>query len=82
MENDSNLFNKIKSKYIIKKIFLQLCEMKKLEIIKYNIFLKKKIEITVEDYKNIGGKYKIGERNGKGKEYILNKNILVFKGDI
>ena len=82
MENNLNLINKIKSKYIIKEIFLQLCEIKKLEIVKYNIFLKKKIEITIKDYKNIGGKYKIGEKNGKGKEYILKKIYWYSKGNI
>ena len=82
MENNLNLINKIKSKYIIKEIFLQLCEIKKLEIVKYNIFLKKKFEITTKDYKNIGGKYKIGEKNGKGKEYILKKIYWYSKGNI
>ena len=80
MENNLNLINKIKSKYILKQIFRQLCEIKKLEFIQYNISLQKIFKVTIEDYKNIGGIYKIGKRNGKGKEYILNKDILIFEG--
>jgi len=47
----------------------------------YNKELKKILLIGNEDYKKISGIYKIGEKNGKGKEYIINTNKLIFKGE-
>ena len=37
--------------------------------------------MDINNYKKISGKYKIGEKNGKGKEYILNEKKLVFEGE-
>ena len=71
----------IKSSYIIKGIFSYLDEKDKLNLIIYNKELQKMILVDIEDYKKISGKYKIGEKNGKGKEYILNTNILIFEGE-
>ena len=39
------------------------------------------IEIKLIDYKFLAGKYWIGKRNGKGKEYNCFNDELVFKGD-
>ena len=58
-----------------------------LENIRSPIILKKifnnvddgiKLKIDIEDYKKESGKYKIGEKNGKGIEYDLytNKKII------
>ena len=47
----------------------------------YNKELQKKLLFNLEDYKRISGKNKIGDKNGKGKEYILNTNILIFEGE-
>jgi len=69
----------IKSSYIIKRIFLFLYENKKLKMISYNKELQKMLLIGIKDYKKISGKYRILEKNGKGKEYIINTNILIFK---
>ena len=71
----------IKSLYIIKIIFSFLYEKQKLYMILYSKELQKKLLINIEDYKKKSGKYKIGEKNGKGKEYILNTNILIFEGE-
>ena len=68
----------IKSSYIIKKIFSFLYEEQKLKMIIYNKELQKNYLIDIEDYKEISGKYKLGEKNGKGKEYIINTNILIL----
>ena len=35
----------------------------------------------IEDYKKISGKYKIIDKNGFGKEYELDTNILIFEGE-
>ena len=48
-----NIFESIKSKYILKRIFKYLSETKLLKIIKYNKILQNKLEINIDDYKNI-----------------------------
>ena len=48
-------------------------------MISYNKELQKMLLIGIKDYKKISGKYRILEKNGKGKEYIINTNILIFK---
>ena len=52
-----------------------------LNMIIYNKKLKKMLLVDIEDYKKISGKYKIGKKNGKGKEFILNINRLIFEGE-
>ena len=70
----------IKSSYIIKEVFSFIDEKLMLNMIIYNKHLQNKFEVDIEDYKKISGKYKIGEKNGIGKEYKLNTNILIFEG--
>ena len=74
-------YRDIKSSYIIKSLFSFLDEKEKLEIIIYNKELQKILSVNINEYKNNTGKYKIGERNGKGWEYIINTNILIFEGE-
>ena len=69
----------IKSLYNIERIFSFLYEKQKLKMIIYSKELQKICSIGIENYKKISGKYKIGERNGKGKEYI--SNVLIFEGE-
>ena len=64
----------IKSFYIIKKIFSFLYKEQALNMILYNKELQKKLLISIEDYRRIKLKYRIGEKNGKGKEYDLITN--------
>jgi len=71
----------INSPYIIKRIFSFLYENQILKMIIYSKELQNMYLIDIEDYKKKSGKYKIGEKNGKGKEYILNKNVLIFEGE-
>ena len=71
----------IRSSYILRGIFSFLDEKQKLNMIIYNKKLQKIFSIDIEHYKNISGKYKIGEKNGKGKEYRLDTNRLIFEGD-
>ena len=72
--------SEIKSSYIKEKIFSFLNEKQKLEMIAYNKELQKILSISIEKYKKIKGIYKIGEKNGNGKEYIINTNLLIFEG--
>ena len=37
--------------------------------------------INIEDYKNISKRIKIGPKNGLGKEYKKETNILLFEGE-
>ena len=75
------LIGDIKSSYIIKGIFLFLNDKQKLNIIIYNKKLQKILGVDIEVYKKISGKYRIGEKNGKGREYTLIENRLIFKGE-
>ena len=71
----------IKSLYIIKEVLSFVNIKRKLNMLIYNKHLQNKIEINIEDYKKISGKYKISEKNGFGKEYKLGTNILIFEGE-
>ena len=48
-----NIFESIKSKYILKRIFKYLSDTKLLKIIKYNKVIQNKLDINIDDYKNI-----------------------------
>ena len=71
----------IKSFYILNNMFSFLYKKQILNVIKYNKLLQKKFLFDIKDYKKISGKYKIGEKNGKGKEYLMYSNILKFEGE-
>jgi len=71
----------IKSSYLKKKIFSFLNEKQKLKMITYNKQLQKMCSFGIEDYKKKSSRYIIGEKNGKGKEYKINTNILIFEGE-
>ena len=81
-EEENNCLNlkKVKSKYIIKYIFENLNEKKKLLFIRYNKFYTELLDINIECYKKVSGRIKIGEINGYGKEYDLKSLALQYKG--
>ena len=81
IKNMINLKKDIKNFYNIKRIFSFLDHKEKLKMIIYNKKLQKKLGVGIQDYKNISGRYKIDEKNGKGKEYTLNTNKLIFEGE-
>ena len=76
-----NLERDIKSSYNLDKMFSFLEQRLKLNMIIYNKYLQKMIGVNIQDYKKISGRYKIGEKNGKGREYSLNTNKLIFEGE-
>ena len=47
----------------------------------YNKQIQNEFGVEVEGHKEISGKFKIGEKNGKGKEYNLFNNKMIFKGE-
>ena len=71
----------IKSKYIVQIIFSYINEKKKLFLIKFNNKIKERLNINLFDYKFLSGKYFIGKKNGKGKEYNILNDELIFEGD-
>ena len=79
--NHINSIKKIRSIYIIKKLFSNLTLKKKYYLIRYSKDIQNKLEINIQDYKKVSGRYKINGINGEGKEYLLDSNILIFEGD-
>jgi len=79
--NNKNTINirDIKSPFIIKNIFSFLPEKQMLNIVMYNQQFQKLLLVDMWNYKNMSGKYKIGGKNGKGKEYLLYSNKLLFE---
>ena len=70
----ANIINNIKSKYILKEI-LSLLQEKKKNLIIYNKILQKNLNIDIEKYKKMSGKFKVVNENG----YSYGKNIYYFK---
>jgi len=81
-EKEKSIINirDIKSSFIIKKVFSFLDLKKKLNMIIYNRECQKMVLVDLKDYKKLSGKYKIGGKNGKGKEYNI-KGKLTFEGE-
>jgi len=76
-----NFLKNIKSGFNFKEIFSFLRKQKLLNLIIYNKHLQNTLNINIEDYKKISGKYKKGKKDGKVKIYKLNTNILIFEGE-
>ena len=85
LKKDKNDFiilkNAIKSQYIKKIVFSFLSTNKILNMIVHNKYYQNLLNIGIDNYKNISKRYIIGEINGKGKEYSIDKNILIFEGE-
>ena len=75
------MLRNIKSKNILKIIFSNINDERKLLLIKYNNKIKDRLNIDLIDYKFLSGKYFIGKRNGKGKEYNGYNDEIIFEGD-
>ena len=71
----------IKAILNLKQLFSFLDTKKKLYMIINSKYYKKKLGIDLEAYKKQSGKYKIGSRNGFGKEFSLETNKLIFEGE-
>ena len=52
-----------------------------LSLVKYNNKIKDRINIDLIDYKYLSERYFIGEINGKGEEYSILNDELIFEGD-
>ena len=80
ISEDKKYMNKIKSNFIIKKIFSICNEKDKLKLVKYNKNLQNKIGIKLINYKLFTGIYIEYESKEKGKEYFGYDGKLRFKG--
>ena len=70
--------------YFLKIIFFHINEGKKLDIVKYNKKLQKKIDIGITNYKIFSGKYIVHENNGTkeiSKIYNAYTDQLIFEGE-
>ena len=76
-----NILLKIKSKVILKKLFLAVNDYIKLDLINYNKVIQNKINISIEDYKKRCTIYRIGEKNGKGKFLEIYTDKLIYEGE-
>ena len=47
----------------------------------YNKQLQKILGVNIEDYKKKSERYKKGGKNGKGREYSLYSDNLIFEGE-
>ena len=72
------MLDKIKSSYVLKEITSFLNENIKLELFKYSKNKQNRLNINIKNYITFGGKYKIGNKNGKGKEYNCFNDKLIF----
>jgi len=73
--------NFIESSYVLEEVFSFLNARRKFNMIIYNKKLQDILHTDIEDFKQMSGKYKIGEKNGKGKEYLLDTDNLIFEGE-
>ena len=75
------MLENVKSRYILEIIFSNINDGIKLNLIKFNKKIKLKLDINLLHYKLYSGRYFIGKRNGKGKEYNSFNHKLVFEGE-
>jgi len=70
----------IKSYFFMRKLFSCLKECKKLDLVRYNKYIQKELNITIINYKIFSRRKKVIEKNGIGKEYDRYSGDLLFKG--
>ena len=75
------MLEQIKSKYVLKIILSNISEEIKFKLLKYNNKLKDKLNINIFNYKLFSGKYIIGKRNGKVKEFDSFDDKLIYEGE-
>ena len=72
--------NKVDTLFIYKITFPYITEKKKLSLITYNKAIQNNFGIFLINYKIMSNKYIIIDKNGKGKEYNID-NDLIFEGE-
>ena len=70
--------SKIKSVYCLNELFSFISEQRKFKIIKYNIYLNKKLDLSIDDYKECFFQKKINKY-----DYVfINDYYIEFKNDL
>ena len=70
--------SKIKSSYCLNELFSFLSDQRKFKIIKYNIYLNKKLDLSIDDYKECFFQKKINKY-----DYVfINDYYIEFKNDL
>ena len=70
--------SKIKSSYCLNELFSFISEQRKFKIIKYNIYLNKKLDLSIDDYKEFFFQKKINKY-----DYVfINDYYIEFKNDL
>ena len=75
------MLENIKSAFYLRLLFSFPNEKKKLKIAMYSKSLKNKLNINLINYKLYSGKYIVYENNGRGKEYKIDNDQLLFEGE-
>ena len=75
------MLGRIQSLDFIKKLFSLIKEKTRLNILKYNKEIQKKLEITIETIKKTSGKYIVYESPTKAKEIWISTEKMVYEGD-
>ena len=70
-----------KSIYFLKRLFTFIDEKNKLDIIKYNKNMQNILDISLIDYKTFSERYILYGENGKGKEYDIYNDKILFEGE-
>ncbi len=73
------MLRKIKSLFILKKIYNNVDYKRKLNLIAYNKRIQQKLGLNLIDFRRFSGRYKV-EEDGKTKEYNIYNNKLLFEG--
>ena len=75
------MFDNVKSPFILKLIVSNIKEELFLNIVKVSKKLQHKLNINILNYQLFQAKYKILDKNGKGKEYDYFDDHLLFEGE-
>ena len=70
--------SKIKSSYCLNELFSFISDQRKFKIIKFNIYLNKKLDLSIDDYKEFFFQQKINKY-----DYVfINDFYIEFKNDL
>ena len=73
------MWRKIKSIFILKKIFINVENTKKMNIIVYNKKIQRKMGLNITDFMRFSGRYRV-EEDDKIKDYSSYDHRLLFEG--
>ena len=75
------MLENINSSFFVRLLLSILKENNKLNLIKHNKSLQKKVDINILNYKLFSGRYIIYESKEKGKECRIENDIIIYKGE-